>query len=262
MSTTLIQTLKGIPSNENLPLFNAIRIDVADNNSILQNINIVHTPNDGINYKIKNSAFTFADNQGTPIPNLYEVELNIGTLFGNGYEIPANAIGTIIVSNIFSVSEISAVRGNFTLHLEDLSDCINLSTFIPDQSVLKVTGDISNFYNNNITELIIVASPNVYGNLDKFRDQYTAIRLQGTSISGDIAGFAKFKTAEYIWLTNTQVHGTIESLVAAFVAAGKTSGTVNLSVNGTSVTYQGRNTDKGADLIWNGVNNITYNAFN
>jgi hypothetical protein len=263
MTKALIKTLQGVPTNGNLPLFNALRLKVKDNGSTLQNVNI-YSAIDEIEYDIVNNAFSFANRDGTTKSEYSVTTPKNSTLYSNGYEIPANAVGQILIKNTLNIDRIIFSRGNFEINAKDLYDLILLTNF-DGAGICKFNGDITPFIaDKQITNLAVQSSSVTVGTFKEvqYPESFVTIKAFDTGINGDITDFVSFTNLTTLWLTNNKFKGTIEDLVAGLVINGRTSGTINLAVNGTQVTFQGRLTNKGADLTWNGVNNITYNAFN
>lgn len=263
MANALIKTLQGVPTNGNLPLFNALRLKVKDNGSTLQNVNI-YSAIDEIEYDIINEAFSFANLDGTTKNKYIALIPKNNTLYSSGYEIPANAVGDIMLKNTLNIDRIIFARGNFEINAEDLIDLKLLTNFDGD-GICKVNGDITLFVaDKHLTNLCVQNSSITSGTFKEvqYPESFVTIKAFNTMVSGDITDFVEFTSLTTLWLTGCNFSGTIEDLVSGLVASGRTSGTISLSVNETQVTYQGRRTNKGADLIWDGVNNITYNAFN
>lgn len=266
MNTTLVKTLKGIPSGGNLIPFNAIIINVADNTAAdqLQNINI--SCSNPLQYEIKDHAFSFLNRQGESL-DIYSVNVNANsTLYSAGYEIPKNAVGTIIVKNvsnnngISNVTGISAARGNFTIDIECLCDCnISGNLRLDNTTKIKINGDITYFYNNSVSVLSLMGyEDKLFGDISKYKDQYTELKFSNTYVSGKLSEYGKFTQLNYLWLDNTKVEGTVEELVAVFCDEGKTTGELRIRFYDSDITFDGNVlTQYDTILRWNGKTNIT-----
>ena len=106
------------------------------------------------------------------------------------------------------------------------------------------------------TDIYLAENPNLVGTLTDWpnAENVVGVRLQNTKVSGNITDLAQFINTSYLWFVNTEMVGSVEELVAAFAAQGKTSGSINVDFNNGKMTYQGRTMPKGAQLEWaNGV---------
>lgn len=102
----------------------------------------------------------------------------------------------------------------------DLSDLKNIDNFVRMQVPSQdATGNISLFANNSSMQFFSASS---------------------CKFEGDIVSLGKMTACTQIDLrNNTGVYGTVESLLSALSTNGKTSGTINIYLQGTQCTYNG-----------------------
>lgn len=97
---------------------------------------------------------------------------------------------------------------------------------------------------------INIARTGIGGNTDVFveDDFLTQFVAGGTALEGDILNFDKFKNLTTLQIqnipgesrSNCKISGTVESLLDSIYSKGRTSGTLQIVVGGTDVTYSGQ----------------------
>ncbi|MBO5595789.1 MAG: hypothetical protein J6M31_01845 [Bacteroidales bacterium] len=119
-----------------------------------------------------------------------------------------------------------------------------------------VYGDIAVFNGNTaIRNVELRRSDRIVGMIDNLSgcSALSTVDLQSTQVTGNLAALGNCVNLTKIVLSSTSVTGTVEDLVAAFNAAGKTSGSISIGFQRTGVTYNGSSVS-GTTLTWNGSN--------
>ena len=121
----------------------------------------------------------------------------------------------------------------------------NQSTFMGANTSIKVvdkrTLQIFNFTNQGSGAGGLVATNMT---LDFFRASValTTLGLADTTSTGDVSCLANLTSLQTLTLYGTNISGAIESLAAAQVAKGRTSGTLQIKYGGSQITYGGQTT--------------------
>ena len=153
-----------------------------------------------------------------------------------------NANFDIHISNKYVVSELSfgynsSIGGNYI----DMK-FMPVLVIVTVQHSMYFDGDVNDLLDNgNIGHGIfteIRASRLKLSSVAK-NTNATTIILGGSDIQDDIAILAPLTSLTALNVGSTDVFGTVESLAEGMIAAGRTSGTLAITADGTQVTYNG-----------------------
>lgn len=140
-------------------------------------------------------------------------------------------------------------------YLSELPSLQNIANYLASANS-GVYGDISTFIGNTtIKRVELRRSDRIVGMVDSLSQcsALTHIDLQSTQVAGNLASLGACPNLTSIILASTSVTGTVENLVAAFNAAGRTSGSITIGFVRTGITYNGQSVT-GTTLAWNGTN--------
>ena len=268
MGNCLVTKLKGVVNNDSLPLLGQLTLEVLET-SANKSIKIGSVINTKVSVKgdcriIEGGErvtevtlnggepknITLSTESGWLVIenkyNLYHIErLNSGgisfpddSLNYFGYNVSSNYDKILIMSNdakfdagtlngLFSQFRINAgcygdpsnfhVRTYFAIRNNQLTDKVTLD------NTLSSMGPVSNYA---ITTQEVGALTNL-------------TTLDISSMSGDIVQLATLTKVTILYMVNSNITGTVESFVEGMVSNGRTSGTINVRSNGSSITFHG-----------------------
>lgn len=154
-----------------------------------------------------------------------------------------NATYEIEISDKYSITSLAVVGDKpkkiFGCDLSELEYCTALTIINVDTA--GFTEDIKNL--SKLTALVSLTLTNnaVSGDIASLATltNVTNMKIGSTNISGTLTGIAPLVTnLTEIWLQDTTVSGSLESLAEAMIANGKTSGRLRIICN-LYITYQG-----------------------
>lgn len=141
----------------------------------------------------------------------------------------------VLIKDKYNIISIGASGyGGISFDLDKIKYCdylINLMINTDNFKTNSCVGDLSNL-------------------LDKVYLQ--DVRLAYTNVSGNIISLGKSVMLNNLFVNNTNVEGTLESLCNTLVSAGKTSGTINLRASNSLVTYQGKPIEGNKTITFSG----------
>lgn len=123
-----------------------------------------------------------------------------------------------------------------------------------------VYGNVSVFNGNTtITNVILRDNDGIVGLIDSFAgcSELKVLDIQTTKVGGNIASMGSCTKLTRLIVLGNSITGTIEELVAAFVDAGKSTGSITIDITHTGVTFEGNFVSGTKTLAWNGISNIT-----
>ena len=124
---------------------------------------------------------------------------------------------------------------------------IGILTNIQQGGAIPVIGDLDNL--SELSRLILVnfnvtsdrTKDSVYGDISVFSDKTNleVLNFSRTRVSGSIASLKTLKNLTYLDLSYTEVTGTVEEFCTGLNQNGRKSGTLDLRVMNSNITYQG-----------------------
>lgn len=112
---------------------------------------------------------------------------------------------------------------------------------------IPVIGDLDNL--SELSRLILVnfnvtsdrTKDSVYGDISVFSDKTNlqVLNFAYTRVSGNISSLKALKNLTYLDLSHTKVTGTVEEFCSGLNQNGRASGTLDLRVMASNITYQG-----------------------
>lgn len=157
-----------------------------------------------------------------------------------------------VTTLLLSLDE-NAYEGDIS-YLGELPGLLSTGAILAANST-GVFGDISVFEGNTtIRQVQLRRNDHIVGMIDSLAgcSAITVIDLQSTSITGNLASLGSLASLNSLVIASTSVTGTVEELVAAFVEAGRTSGSITIGFSNTGITYNGQPVT-GTTLTWNGT---------
>lgn len=124
----------------------------------------------------------------------------------------------------------------------------------------NVDGDISSLSALENVEILYLDSTDVIGDISVLENMHslTTLTLNGAmGLYGNISALAK-TNCNYAHLYGTQVTGSLEELVAALIANGRTSGTIRMRLPNTGITYNGMPINDYKNVSWTEDGTITF----
>lgn len=104
----------------------------------------------------------------------------------------------------------------------------------------------------------------IYGNLEVFEDltELATFNVQRSHVIGDIAKcFGKSIKLTFLNIADSDITGSIESFVAAQIAAGRTTGTITFPyATACDVTYNGISLRKNTDITASDSNKLSWTS--
>ena len=157
------------------------------------------------------------------------------------------------ISSLLYAIEPNAYKGNIQ-SFASLPALVNAASRFSEGNP-GVYGDIGVFEGNTVIQQISLRrNDRIVGMVDRLAgcSALTEIDLQSTGVTGNVESLGSCTQLTKIILSSASVTGTVEGLVAAFVAAGKTSGTISIGFPRTGITYNGESV-VGTTLTWDGT---------
>ena len=262
ITNCLVTKLKATVNNPNLPIYNAIVVDVKE----------VANPT-------SDTQLVLAQGEGVSIEVPSEYPMTDSTHFANGtYK--------AIIRNKYAISGISAFGSSLTLDINQLNGCTGI---IKIQGDATWKGDIKNLaLLTNLTNVRLRNSPELIGDISVFANltNLENLNLNGSGISGNISAFANLTSLTALSFTNcgvegnyeslgnltqltslpvltdTNIHGSFDEFVSRQVTAGRTTyaaGTSSVGSLLTNCTFGGKTRTSGSDWTWpswNGANKV------
>lgn len=122
------------------------------------------------------------------------------------------------------------------------SDLLRILTIYNDDNSKTLQFDLSDLKNIDNFERVQCPGQDASGDIALFSDNSSMQFFSASSckLEGDIVSLGKMTSCTQIDLRNNAgIYGTVESLLSALSTNGKTSGTINIYLQGTQCTYNG-----------------------
>ena len=176
------------------------------------------------------------------------------------YALPSSIISVVEKYKISSLTLYSAL-----IDLSELSYMENIKRILLTGTSVSGNVEHLNKLVNLLTMDISDTGGNVFGNLERLHlESLTKIKISGTKITGDIAKcFKNSVNLSEMQIANSEMTGSIEGLVSALVASGKTSGEIKIPYAKVckNITYKGESLSTSAEVPPSaGSNKITWSG--
>lgn len=199
------------------------------------------------------SDSTLSDNKGTIISVPAQQQTDLYVVGDKGYLSIANGKYNLSLINLttsmFAI-DISDINYNKYLNyvmvqqsstygdikgISKLVDTTDLSVFLT-----KVSGNISVLANLTKLKSLNLARAPLTGDIAAFKDITTlsSVTIDSQDLYGDISAFAKSINLTQLYIPRLpNIHGSIEDLAEKMRNAGRISGTLNVTCEGSNITY-------------------------
>lgn len=224
MNECLVTQLKSSVSDESLPILGAVKIGVKSIESptqYSQRMVLRGTTNEITAKGLKGIVFGAQWDAVNNAPSVAVADEKTNVT-GDIQVYFSNTNGTILIKNKYELTGVTfglASQGQLSVDLKEFTPCSKLTTF--------------NFGNNTYV--------GVTGNVEVVKNwpELTSFQVRG-GLEGELSAFGKLTKLTTLNIGfNANIVGTIESFAAAQIAAGRTSGTIEVVIAYSGVTYQG-----------------------
>lgn len=242
-NTSFVLQLDTVVDNKNLPIVGELELkyysepgdNVSDFGTGYQCVNVTFAKNIQVTVRTVDNYFYSKES-----PNLgSEIQGYANNLFNRNCFIN-NKDCSVFISNKYDLKDInfggfSAKR--WSANLNDIKYCTQLATInTPEASWY---GDLSVFESlRNITHLDL-RGPLLTGDIKSLSGKnLKVLLLTSASITGDLSYLNDCVSIRTLWLSNTQITGTLEDFCTSLFNKGKTSGSIEFGGN-SKITYNG-----------------------
>lgn len=241
----LVTRLKAAIQNDNLPLFNTIKLtahSITSNVELLSRLRISTYGGDGVTIKVDGDGYfaTSYANLSDETKRLTETTVTSTSSTGVDFFFKKGEYN-VLLYNANNIKKImingQTASGYVTVLQADLSEFKNNPGINQlDLNLSSATGSINDLP-STIHILYLSNTPNVIGNLDEL---------------------ARRCTFTNIFITNTGIIGSVENFVAGQISQGVTESTISQRGFGTRLTFGGivRNIEDSKCLSWTGTDKI------
>lgn len=248
----LVTRLKAAIQNDDLPLFDTIKLQATERSS--SNTNVfklgVQTNEDGVTIRVDGDGY-----------------------FANAYADLSDETKRMTETVVIKTSSSKSLyfkSGVYNVYIQNAHSLRAIFIEGPsttDKNFFRL--DLAELRNNPGIETLKASQSNVYGDIGDIPSTITDLMLSyASAVYGNIRNIATKSVFTRVWITGTLVTGSIEDFVAGQISQGaETSDWINSYGFGDRLTFGGiaRNIKitllswDGADKIY-GANNTTYSA--
>lgn len=230
MSKCLVTKYNGVVNDPTIKKINALRINIEDGEPT-GNLKFVALGNPI--YEISSGDVLWSDNTNTPKKTFgypdQENTLSYGFMTGSG---------TLDIHDKYNLISLPS-HNRLYIDLDDFRKCSRLTTI--DFANEKNTGKLESVSDLTTLSTLSVSLGKVTGDISVLA-KLTSLNVLNVAfskmITGDISTLANFPNLEVFFSAGSNVTGSIEDLVKAYIAKGVTSGSITCNFPNT-VTLNG-----------------------
>lgn len=245
MTKCLVTRLKAAIQNDDLPLFNTIKLtthSISPNAELLARLRISTHGGDGVTIKVDGDGY-------------------FATSYANLSDETKRLTETTVTTTSSTGVNFFFKKGAYNLYLYNASNIkkimINGQSSSGLVTVLQV--DLSEFKNNPGIMQLDLNQASAAGSINDLPSTISILYLLNTpNVTGNLDELARKCVFTNIFIGNTSITGSVENFVAGQVSQGVTELTISQRGFGTRLTFGGivRNIENDRCLSWNGTDKI------
>lgn len=244
MTKCLVTRLKAAIQNDDLPLFNTIKLtthSITPNVELLAQLRISTYGGDGVTIKVDGDGY-------------------FATSYANLSDETKRLTETTVTSTSSTGVDFFFKKGVYNVYLYNASNIkkirINGQTSTGKVTVLQL--DLSEFKNNPGIQQLDLNQASATGSINDLPSTISILYLSNTPTIGNLDELARRCVITNIFIANTSITGSVENFVAGQVSQGVTELTILQRGFGTRLTFGGivRNIENDKCLSWTGTDKI------